>query len=233
MEYFIEKWIGEMAFLPVGSLFLEPTEENIGLCHKGFIWHEIEVFGKAAHGSRPHKGVDGILPLRAALDEIAGIQLELLEREADPLLGHATLHASMIQGGEGWSTIPSRSSLRWERRTLPGESKESLMRELDRVIRAVQNYPGNHKVSGREVFFRPPYRVPEDAEILNRLQQVSPQSKQIGLSFWSDSALTGLRGIPSVIFGPTGHGAHAKDEWVSLKSLVRVYETLKKMIMSF
>jgi acetylornithine deacetylase/succinyl-diaminopimelate desuccinylase-like protein len=39
--------------------------------------------------------------------------------------------------------------------------------------------------------------------------------------------------IPAVLFGPVGHGAHAVDEWVSLKSLVQVYTILKKVIYSF
>jgi len=233
MEYLVEKWFPEISSLPVGGLFLEPTEENIGVCHKGFNWYEIEVIGKAAHGSLPSEGIDAILPLRVALDEIDRIQSELLNREADPLLGHATLHSSIVEGGEGWSTIPSQSRLKWERRTLPGEAKESLRLELNRVIRAVQNHPGNHNVTGREVFVRPPYRVSDDAEVVNQLYRVSPHSKKVGLFFWSDSAVSGLAGLPSALFGPVGHGAHAVDEWVSLKSLVRVYKTLKKMIITF
>jgi acetylornithine deacetylase/succinyl-diaminopimelate desuccinylase-like protein len=63
------------------------------------------------------------------------------------------------------------------------------------------------------------------------LQKYSPESKPVGLSFWADSALSGVAGIPSVLFGPVGHGAHAVDEWVSLKSLIRVYGVLKKVIL--
>jgi acetylornithine deacetylase/succinyl-diaminopimelate desuccinylase-like protein len=51
----------------------------------------------------------------------------------------------------------------------------------------------------------------------------------VGLSFWADSALMGLAGIPSVLYGPIGHGAHAVDEWVSCKSLLHVCEVLKKV----
>jgi acetylornithine deacetylase len=103
--------------------------------------------------------------------------------------------------------------------------------ELERVIQAVRDMPGNHKVSGREIFVRPPYEISYQAGIVKSLQEASPQSKLIGLSFWADSAICGMAGIPSVLFGPIGHGAHAADEWVSLKSLVRVYETLRKLIM--
>ena len=33
-----------------------------------------------------------------------------------------------------------------------------------------------------------------------------------------DSALTSAAGIPTVIFGPDGEGAHADNEWVDLNS---------------
>jgi len=76
-------------------------------------------------------------------------------------------------------------------------------------------------------------RVADDAEILRRLQRATPQSGRVGLSFWADSALAGSMGIPSLLFGPSGHGAHAIDEWVSLNSLIRVYEILRKLILDF
>jgi acetylornithine deacetylase len=80
------------------------------------------------------------------------------------------------------------------------------------------------------VFIRLPYKTPANATIIRRLQAASPASKLTGLSFWADSAIMGLAGIPSVLFGPAGHGAHAVDEWVSLKSLVGVHSSLNILI---
>jgi acetylornithine deacetylase len=233
MDYLVEKWLPDISHPPIGAIFLEPTEEDIGVCHKGFNWYELEVVGKAAHGSRPEEGIDAILPLAAALNELNKIKADLLNREPDVLLGHAILHSSIIAGGTELSVIPSYSLLQWERRTLPGESQPDLDLEFESTVRAVANHPGNHEVKGRKLFLRPPYRVPADAEILSRLQKASPQSSSVGLSFWADSALTGKAGIPSVLFGPIGHGAHAVDEWVSLNSLLKIYETLKRLISDF
>ena len=233
MEYLVEKWLPQVSPPPVGGIFLEPTEEDIGVCHKGFTWYELEITGKAAHGSRPEQGIDAILPLQSAMEELGKIQAELLGRNPDLLLGYPSIHSSIIKGGSELSVIPSQSCLQWERRTLPGESPRDLAHELERIIQAVNNHAGDHTVKGREFFVRPPYRVPEDAEILERLQKVTPLSKPVGLSFWADSALAGAMGIPSILFGPIGHGAHAIDEWVSLKSLLNVYEILKKLIMDF
>ena len=233
MEYLVANWLPQVSPAPIGGIFLEPTEENIGVCHKGFTWYELEVTGKASHGSRPEQGIDAILPLRSALEELSNIQAELSGRNPDPLLGNASIHSSIIKGGSELSVIPSQSCLQWERRSLPDESPRDLHYEMERIIQAVNNHAGDHTAKGREFFVRPPYRVPDDAKILERLQKVTPQSKLVGLSFWADSALAGAIGIPSVLFGPIGHGAHAVDEWVSLGSLINVYEILKKLIMDF
>ena len=233
MEYLVDKWLPQVSPVPIGGIFLEPTEEDIGVCHRGFTWYELTVTGKAAHGSRPEEGIDAILPLRSALEELSNIQTELQRRHPDPLLGHASIHSSIIKGGSELSVIPSRSCLQWERRTLPEESSRDLAIELERMIQAVNNHAGDHTVTGREFFLRPPYRIADGAEVLERLQKVTPQSKLVGLPFWADSALAGAMGIPSILFGPIGHGAHAIDEWVSLKSLLNVYEILKKLIMDF
>ncbi|MEX1346670.1 MAG: M20/M25/M40 family metallo-hydrolase [Desulfobacterales bacterium] len=233
MDYLVEKWLCDISPPPLGAIFLEPTEENIGVCHKGFTWYEMEIIGRASHGSRPEEGIDAILPLRSALNELNKVQDDLLNRSPDPLLGHATLHSSIIAGGTELSVIAGHSYLQWERRTLPGESRPDLDLELQRTVCAVENHPGKHEVKGRKLFQRPSYRVPDDAEILSRLQKASPQSSLAGLSFWTDAALAGKAGIPSVLFGPIGHGAHAVDEWVSLNSLLKVYETLKQLILDF
>src|ERR687895_561688 len=36
------------------AVVTEPTELQVAIAHKGFAWFEIEVDGRAAHGSRPH-----------------------------------------------------------------------------------------------------------------------------------------------------------------------------------
>jgi acetylornithine deacetylase len=229
-EFLARNWLSALPAAPGGAIFLEPTEENIGVAHKGFTWFEVEVLGKAAHGSRPEQGVDAILPLRAALEELERIRSELRSRPADALLGHASLHGGKIEGGTELSVVPAHARLQWERRTLPDEEPKEVDRELGRVAQAVGQLPGGHEVTTRKIFTRLPYRTPHGAEVLRRIQNASPQSQLVGLSFWADSALMGLAGIPSVLYGPIGHGAHAVDEWVSRESLSRVYEVLKGSI---
>lgn len=233
MEHIAERWQPTLPSMPLAGIFLEPTELDIGICHKGFSWFEIEVTGKAAHGSRPEQGIDAILPLGVALQELRKIDSELSSKNPHPLLGHASLHAGRIEGGGELSVIPHQSRLQWERRILPGEADSLLQAEFDRIREVVNNFPGNHKVTGKTLFSREPMEVSESADIVQRLKQFSPSSAIIGCSFWADSALGASTGIPSVLFGPVGHGAHAVDEWVSLQSLVQVYDILKQVIRSY
>jgi acetylornithine deacetylase len=231
-EFLVNQWLPTLSALPGAAVFLEPTEENIGVAHKGFAWFEIEVLGKAAHGSRPEQGIDAILPLRAALAELDCIANELRSRPADDLLGYASLHGGRIEGGTELSVVAAYSRLQWERRTLPEEDPETVDGESERVAYAVENLAGGHMVKARKIFTRPPYRTPPRADMISRIQAASPRSQRVGLSFWADSALMGLAGIPSVLYGPIGHGAHSIDEWVSCKSLLNVCEVLEKVFSS-
>src|SRR5919201_2025298 len=52
------------------AVVTEPTELELAVAHKGFIWSEIEVTGRSAHGSRPHLGVDAIVKMGAVLGQI-------------------------------------------------------------------------------------------------------------------------------------------------------------------
>jgi len=42
-----------------------------------------------------------------------------------------------------------------------------------------------------------------------------------GVSYWADSALLAAAGIPTVLLGPTGAGAHAAEEWIDLASVAQ------------
>ena len=229
MEHLVDHFLPTLPTKPFLGIFMEPTEEAVGISHKGYVWYELKIDGLSAHGSRPEQGVNAIFPLSSALNELENINSELSKEEPHPYLGVPTLHPGMIQGGSAQSVIAAEATLNWERRTLPGEQKEKLDFELDRVIKAVENAPGNHIVSGTDIFSRPPNEVDSD-EFIEKLCEVKGEQKYNGMSYWADSALASQAGIPSILFGPSGHGAHAIDEWVSESSLFNCYKVMKLFI---
>jgi acetylornithine deacetylase/succinyl-diaminopimelate desuccinylase-like protein len=54
-----------------------------------------------------------------------------------------------------------------------------------------------------------------------------------GASYWADSAFIAAAGIPTVLFGPGGEGAHASEEWVSVSDTDAVARTLLGLATSF
>ena len=181
-EYLVEHWLPTLDTPPAAAIVLEPTEETIAVAHKGFVWLEMEVEGRAAHGSRPDEGIDAALPLGAALDELAALSRELTEKPADPLLGHASLHVGHLNSGTAWSVYPAHARLGWERRTLPGEPEALIQDELDRVLHAAASVPGDHRVSGRIVFSRLPHLVPTKSLPVRLLQHACPEATIAGVA---------------------------------------------------
>ena len=207
-----------------GAVITEPTEMAVGIGHRGFAWIEIEVRGKAAHGSRPHLGVDAIFraaPVIAALERYT----ERLARRPHPLLGAGLLHASLIQGGSEMATLPDRCLLSIERRTLPGETPERVLAEIEAVLDGCRAADPALLASARVTLARDPFEIAADdpfvALVRGATARVTGAPPDIaGLSFWADSAYIGAAGIPTVLLGPPGEGAHADDEWVSVSGTV-------------
>ena len=78
-------------------------------------------------------------------------------------------------------------------------------------------------------FSREPFEVAEDAEIVRAVRRqatsvLGAPPDVVGVSYWADSALLAAAGIPTVLFGPLGEGAHAEVEWVDVESLEHCVE---------
>src|SRR4051794_12613709 len=80
------------------AIVTEPTEMELIVAHKGFVWNRITVKGKAAHGSRPHLGIDAITKMGPILTELGRLDGRLGDG-THPLLGRGSVHASVIEGG--------------------------------------------------------------------------------------------------------------------------------------
>jgi acetylornithine deacetylase len=219
------------------AIVTEPTELAVATAHKGFVWAEIEVTGKAAHGSRPHLGVDAIIktgPILVALDALTA---RLAQRQ-HPLLGAGNLHASLISGGLEESTVPDRCVLTLERRTLPGETTEDVERELADLLRECRAADPELVASSRTTLARDPFETAASAPIVTQTAEAvaaitGRPATVTGMSYWADSGFISAAGIPTVLFGPGGDGAHAEVEWVSLADTVACTRVLTEVAGSF
>jgi acetylornithine deacetylase len=215
------------------AVVTEPTDLQIGVGHKGFAWFDVETRGRAAHGSRPRDGRDAILRMGRVLNRLEALDRELQSRPAHPVLGTASLHASLIQGGREWSVYPDSCRLSVERRTVVGESVESGAEELRRLLEVLHGEDPEFEAESRTVFARPAYETPRGHAIITALQQCTSDARlaagTVGMSFWTDAAILGGAGVPSVLFGPGGAGLHSTEEYVRLDEVLVCRDVLASL----
>jgi acetylornithine deacetylase len=213
------------------AIVTEPTELRLCVAHKGFVWLEVETRGVAAHGSRPNDGVDAIGRMGRILTGIVNLDRRLRLGAGHPLLGRGSIHGSLIEGGQEWSTYPARCVVKVERRTIPGEDATRALKEMDALIEMAREDAPNLDASARAVLERAPSELSGDHPVALAAAQAAREAlgkdpERIGVSYWMDMALTNAAGIPTVAFGPAGEGEHADVEWVDVASLemcVQVY----------
>jgi acetylornithine deacetylase len=201
-------------FTADGAILAEATELDVCVAHEGFAWLVVETRGREEEDPRPE------LQATATMQEVIARLQELERRTAErrhPLLGQASLNASLITGGRGQGHSNDRLALALERRTLPGEDPaeheaeiRSLLRGIDAEVRTTQT--------------RPPFEVDPAEPLVAALRRgvaavTGQEPSLVGKKHWMDAAILASAGIPTVIFGPTGAGAHQKEEWVDLESV--------------
>jgi acetylornithine deacetylase len=210
-----------------GAVVTEPTDLQVAIAHKGFEWVEIETEGRAAHGSRPREGRDAIRLMARVLVGLDQLDRRLQSRAPHALLGTGSLHASLIEGGRELSSYPDRCHLQMERRTIPGEAPGSALREVEELLARLRAEDADFKAGSRGMFARSPYEIADSHDLPQAmLKAAGSSSSAIGMSFWTDAAVLGDAGIPSILYGPTGAGLHSVEEWVDARSVITCRDSL-------
>ncbi|MEY4958017.1 MAG: hypothetical protein RL409_2274 [Gemmatimonadota bacterium] len=215
-----------------GAIITEPTRMAIAPAHKGFAWIEVVLHGRAAHGSRYDVGIDANRHAGLLLAELDRYERDVLTRRVHPLLGRASLHASSIVGGTGWSTYADRCTLHIERRTLPGESGDEALVDIRALCDALSASRPGFQADVSLACAQPPLDLALDAPLIASVRAactaVGVAPTIAGLSCWTDAALFAEAGIPALCFGPGDIArAHSATEWVEVAELERATEILE------
>jgi len=219
------------------AVVLEPTDLRLCLAHKGYAWFEVTTHGRAAHGSLPQEGRDAIRMMGRVLGLLDALDRKLAQQPPHPRLGHASLHASLISGGQELSSYPAECRLQIERRTLPGESDAQIEAELRGLLEGLQVRDPEFRATAKGLGSRPPYEISPEAPIAaaaaEAIRDVTGTAELGGMSAWTDTALLAAAGIPGVVFGPRGRGLHGAEEYVELDSMYACAEVLRRLIVRF
>jgi acetylornithine deacetylase len=148
------------------------------------------------------------------LVRVEALDASLRATRSHPLLDSGSVHASVIEGGQEYSSYPERCLLKGERRTVPGETVALVQGEIERLL-------GDLAGTSRVTFAREPFEVGEHEPIVELVRRHAGTSDVVGVAYWADSAILAAAGVPTVLFGPSGAGAHANVEWVDLDDVSR------------
>lgn len=218
------------------AIVFEPSELDVVIAHKGFAWLHVVTKGVAAHGSKPEEGVDAIAHMGRVLAAIEAYGVEIKRRPPHRLLGEASVHASLIRGGRELSTYPDVCDLDIERRTLPGETRNSVRREMEHIVESLGRDP--RFVAELELtFYRAAFEIPEHDALPQSLREAAERihgrSGLVGMTGWTDSALLAEAGIPAVVFGPGGAGLHGLEEWGDTEQICKCRDILVDFVRSW
>ena len=214
----------------------EPTDLDPVITQKGALWLRISTIGKSAHGSRPHLGINAIEKMKKAIDQLNSISLE----EEHPLLGKPTFSIGTIQGGTKINIVPERCEIELDRRMLPSEEKEKILREIKEAFDSLQLQDPLFQYEIEEIDFAEPSEINLDEEIVRisteAIKEVRGEMPRIkGFSGFTDSRfyIKEFR-IPTLILGPGGTDqSHTTNESVEVDALVQAAQIYGLIILNF
>ncbi len=194
----------------------EPTRLEVINCHKGVIRWRMSTLGKSAHSAYPQHGVNAIFSMGRLLEALEQHAENLIAAKAHPMLGTATLSVGIIEGGHSVNAVPNSCTIEIDRRTLPGETADSVLKKIRRAVpRSVR-----HSIS------KPHLVVPSLSEkqswkvvelLRDAFRENGKNLKVHGARYVTDASLYAAKGIPSAVFGPGRiEQAHSEVEYVNL-----------------
>jgi acetylornithine deacetylase/succinyl-diaminopimelate desuccinylase-like protein len=181
----------------------EPTQLQVVTAHKGNLWLRFETRGKAAHGATPHLG-------KSAIHEMARI--------TEVLLGHPSINIGTIKGGSQTNVVPELCSIEVDRRTLPSETEESVVKEINRLL-AKRKLKVVNPQECRGVPC-PPLETDPELPAVRQFMKAAKRRKSIGVDYFTDASPIAMGETPAIVFGPGDIAqAHSADEWIDLNQL--------------
>jgi putative selenium metabolism hydrolase len=218
---------------PAQVVICEPSNLTIKLGQKGRAEILLTAKGIPAHTAFPARGRNPIVLAAKALDA-----LEKIELPEDPLMGKALLVATDIISHPypSISLIPPRVTVRFDRRTIPGETEEIIVDQILNALKSVdehafslsvthdrvQSYTG--KVIEAPRLFEA-WKVERDIPLVRAAQAgVIAAGLEPEFGFWrfctNASETAGKRKIPTIGLGPgLEDDAHIADESISVEAL--------------
>jgi succinyl-diaminopimelate desuccinylase len=216
------------------AIVVEPSQLELTLAHRGFAWFEIAIEGVAAHGSMPEQGVDAITHAGLILRALDELRDRLASAQAHALLAPGTVRVSTIAGGVDAATIAPACTLTLERRFLPGETPDDVEAQLRSALGDLldDSSAGAARATLSRLVARGAFEADPESAIVRAVAAsaeavLGTPAAVRGEPFWTDAGLVAEAGIPCLVIGVAGGGAHADEEWATTASIRQLTDILE------
>jgi succinyl-diaminopimelate desuccinylase len=214
----------------------EPSNLQLFSACKGALWLEFKTVGKTAHGSMPDQGCNAILQMNALINELNKYVFECPEH---PMLGRSTMNIGTIHGGVKTNVVPDGCTLTVDIRTIPGESHEKILSDMQEIIARLNGDSKDFRASLTIINNRPAVETYVESTAMQNAQQSAAQAlgKELvprGVNYYTDgSVFAPLLGIPIVLFGPGDEKlAHQPDEYVEIDKYINAIKFYTAFILN-
>ena len=227
---------------PENVVICEPSKLQIKLGHKGRIEYLLRVNGKTFHSAFPNQFDNTIHLAAKAISALNNIKFTNSHE-----MGDGVLTPTGLETNSNTSMAPSQSSIRFDRRTVPGDNEELTRKEIMNILnkidlnaysleieeREVITYTGE-KIICRKIFS--PWVIDKNHELVNSLTQAVKKNQIVAnLSYWpfctNGVESMGNRKINTIGFGPGNEElAHTTDEYVEIDHLHKACEVYQDLI---
>jgi len=212
------------------SVIPEPSGvDNVWNSHKGALWLEVILHGKAAHASLPHLGVNAFEAMLHVASAVNKMKEELPTRisEYHSLRGpeRPSINVGgMCSSGPAVNVIPEKASFTVDRRLIPEENMDDVEGELKTVIEDAARSAGV-SVEIKTLLRAEHTHISKDAFICATLSRNVEDVLGKTPTFTLCPGFLDMRyfvkaGIQCVCYGPgTLDVAHMRDEYVKLEDI--------------
>ena len=236
------------------AIICEPVDNHLCITQKGALRAELITTGKMSHGAIPLAGFNPIPPMVSILEKMRQLEEEEIERLGkDSFLGYPSITPTVLQspmkGEPQLNVVPYQCRALLDIRTIPGQSHETLKKQLEDIVKAeersicesLRSGPPREIIEGLEkglskgISFEAQLNIFEDRP-WTRTSREEPVVQAVSRAYRSITGedpiydgvpgatdgtfLTAWAGIPIVTIGAGNRMIpHQKDEWISVEDL--------------
>jgi acetylornithine deacetylase/succinyl-diaminopimelate desuccinylase family protein len=206
---------------------------RIGVGYRGALWLAFETRGRAAHGSRPMRGLNAIdVMTEQVLPRLKATPMTF-ERQPIFMIQEPTWNVGTIEGGLSTNVVADRCRVTTDLRLVPGQDPAAVLEQLREQVRDV-TYPNGEPAPVELTVlnaigpFVTPVEHPVVATLASAIRDVlGVEPGYFGKTGVSDANALAHEGkIPSVAYGPGNASGHEANESVELAELGRCTRVL-------